>query len=208
MSGQALKTSTSSKCISVVLSGVGGQGTLVAGKLLGKVAMKTGLDVKVSEVHGMSQRGGSVITYVRMGCKVYSPIIDEGMADFCLFFEPLEAIRWVSLLKKGGTMIINSAPVKPLPVLLGNEKYPDRISERIKEAGEGNARVIEIDAKQTAVSFGSAKAANIVMIGALSIFTDIPESVWKESIEESFSEKPHLISMNLDAFQAGRDLVR
>ncbi|MBN1892277.1 MAG: indolepyruvate oxidoreductase subunit beta [Clostridiales bacterium] len=197
-----------SNCVSVVLAGVGGQGTLVAGKLLGTLAMKVGLDVKVSEVHGMSQRGGSVITYVRMGCKVFSPIIDEAMADYCLFFEPLEALRWVSLLKKGGTMIINNAKVMPLPVLLGNESYPQDISDIIVEASADRAEIIEIAARESALSVGSAKATNMVMLGALSVFMDIPQAVWEESIRETFSGKPDFIPMNIKAFRIGRDAAR
>ena len=201
-------TPTHSKCMSIVLAGVGGQGTLVAGKLLGTIAMKSGLDVKVSEVHGMSQRGGSVITYVRMGCKVFSSIIDEGTADYCLCFEPLEALRWAPLLKHGGTLIINDAKISPLPVLLGKEQYPEQIADTLKKASGDRARIIEINAKEAALSVGSAKAVNIIMLGALSVFTDIPESVWEESIRETFSGKSNLIPMNLEAFRIGRDLAK
>jgi indolepyruvate ferredoxin oxidoreductase beta subunit len=208
MNEMDMSTRPDSKCMSIVLAGVGGQGTLVAGKLLGTIAIKTGLDVKVSEVHGMSQRGGSVITYVRMGCKVYSPIIDEGTADYCLCFESLEALRWASLLKKGGTMIISKERIRPLPVLLGKEQYPENISDTLKEAAGDRARVIEINAREAALSAGSAKAVNIVMLGALSVFTDIPESVWEESIRETFSGKPKLIPMNLEAFRIGRDVAK
>lgn len=194
--------------ISIVLAGVGGQGTLVAGKLLGALALKAGLDVKVSEVHGMSQRGGSVITYVRMGKEVYSPIIEDGSADFCLFFESLEAIRWASLLKEGGTMIVNRQKILPLPVLLGKEEYPDSVFAGLQKAAGEHATVIEADALMIAKSVGSAKAVNIVMLGALSSFMDIDTDVWEESIKDIFSTKPKLIPMNLKAFQLGRDLVR
>jgi len=202
MQGQA------TNCLSIVLAGVGGQGTLVAGKLLGSIAMKTGLDCKVSEVHGMSQRGGSVITYVRMGNKVFSPIIDPGTADYCLCFEPLEALRWAPLLREGGTIIVNDAPVLPLPVLLGKEKYPEGITEALEKACGIRARVLQINAKDAAISVGSAKAVNMVMLGALSMFADIPETVWDEAIRETFSEKSKLIPMNLQAFRSGRDLAR
>ncbi len=198
----------SGKTLSIVLAGVGGQGTLIAGKLLGIVAMKLGLDVKVSEVHGMSQRGGSVITYVRMGKEVFSPIIDPGTAEFCLVFEKLEALRWASLLRDNGTMIISSQQIKPLPVLLGKEEYPAKISEKLQKAAAGHARVLEVDAVTAALSTGSAKAVNMVMLGALSIFTDIPLNIWEESIEEAFASKKKLIPMNQKAFQLGRDLVR
>ena len=112
---------------SIVLAGVGGQGTLIAGKLLGILSLKLGLDVKVSEVHGMSQRGGSVITYVKIGKEVHSPIVEPGTADFVLSFEEVEAVRWASLLKKDGVMIVNSQKIKSLPVLLGAVQYPDNV---------------------------------------------------------------------------------
>jgi indolepyruvate ferredoxin oxidoreductase beta subunit len=197
----------SGKVLSIVLAGVGGQGTLIAGKLLGIVAMKLGMDVKVSEVHGMSQRGGSVITYVRMGKEVFSPIIDPGTADYCLVFESLEAIRWASLLKDAGTMIISYQKIKPLPVLIGKEEYPTEICAHLQNASAGHARIIEVDAVTTALSTGSAKAVNMVMLGALSVFTSIPLHIWEESIEEAFSSKPKLVPMNSKAFQLGRDLV-
>jgi len=196
------------KILSVVLAGVGGQGTLIAGKLLGIVAMKLGMDVKVSEVHGMSQRGGSVITYVRMGKEVFSPIIDPGTADYCLVFEALESIRWASLLKAEGTMIISSQQIKPLPVLLGKEAYPTEICGQLQKASAGHARIIEVDAITAALSTGSAKAVNMVMLGALSVFTHIPLQIWEDSIEEAFSTKPKLVPMNRKAFQLGRDLVQ
>lgn len=198
----------SGKILSVVLAGVGGQGTLIAGKLLGIVAMKLGLDVKVSEVHGMSQRGGSVITYVRMGKEVFSPIIDPGTADYCLVFEALEAIRWASLLKADGTMIISSQQIKPLPVLIGKEEYPREICAQLQKATAGHAKIIEVDAVTAALSTGSAKAVNMVMLGALSVFTSIPLEIWDESIEEAFSAKAKLVPMNRKAFQLGRDLVQ
>ncbi len=194
--------------MNIALAGVGGQGTLVAGKLLGTVAIKLGLDVKVSEVHGMSQRGGSVITYVRMGSKVFSPIIEAGTADFCLAFEELEALRWSGLLKTSGTMIINSQKIRPLPVLMGKAQYPQEIRSVIESAADGKARIIEIDALAAALTAGSPRAVNMVMLGALSIFTDIPLDYWEESVMEVFAGKPKLIPINLQAFHFGRDLVR
>lgn len=194
--------------MNIALAGVGGQGTLVAGKLLGTVAIKLGLDVKVSEVHGMSQRGGSVITYVRMGSKVFSPIIETGTADFCLAFEELEALRWSGLLKTSGTMIINSQKIRPLPVLMGKTQYPQEIRSVIESAADGKARIIEIDALASALTAGSPRAVNMVMLGALSIFTDIPLDYWEESVMEVFAVKPKLIPINLQAFHFGRDLVR
>jgi len=194
--------------LNIVLAGVGGQGTLVAGKLLGFAAMKLGLDVKVSEVHGMSQRGGSVITYVRIGSKVYSPIIEAGTADYCLAFEELEGLRWSGLLKKGGTMIINSQKIRPLPVLMGKAEYPADIRETLEFAAADNARIVEIDALALALSAGSAKAVNMVMLGALSYISEIPLAIWEEAVMEVFSQKEKLIPLNLQAFHFGRDVMR
>jgi indolepyruvate ferredoxin oxidoreductase beta subunit len=194
--------------INVVLAGVGGQGTLVAGKLLGIVALKLNLDVKVSEVHGMSQRGGSVITYVRIGQKIYSPIIEEGTADYCLAFEELEGLRWSGLLKEGGTMIINSQKIRPLPVLMGKADYPSEIGAVLQRASGGGAKIYEIDALGAALSAGSPRAVNMVMMGALSVISGIPLSVWEESITEVFSGKEKLIPLNLQAFHLGRDAVK
>jgi len=192
------------KDISIVLAGVGGQGTLIAGKLLGILALKLGLDIKVSEVHGMSQRGGSVITYVRMGEKVYSPIIEEGMADYVLAFEEVEAVRWANLLKKDGILLVNSQKIKSLPVLLGNAEYPKNIKDALNLAAENRAKVVEFDALSAALSCGSSRAVNMVMVGALSAGMDIDKALWEEAINEAFASKAKLIPMNLQAFNKGR----
>lgn len=194
--------------LNIVLAGVGGQGTLVAGKLLGIVAIKLGLDVKVSEVHGMSQRGGSVITYVRIGNKVFSPIIEQGTADYCLAFEELEGLRWSGLLKKGGTMIINSQKIRPLPVLMGKAEYPQDIKQVLMKASTDDSHVVEIDALATALAAGSSRAVNMVMLGALSYISGIPLPVWEESVMDVFAQKEKLIPLNLQAFHFGRDLMR
>ena len=194
--------------LNIVLAGVGGQGTLVAGKLLGIAAIKLGLDVKVSEVHGMSQRGGSVITYVRIGSKVFSPIIEQGTADYCLAFEELEGLRWSGLLKKGGTMIINSQKIRPLPVLMGKAEYPQGIKEVLLKASTEDSHVVEIDALATALAAGSSRAVNMVMLGALSYISGIPLTVWEESVMDVFAQKEKLIPLNLQAFHFGRDLMR
>ena len=193
------------KDISIVLAGVGGQGTLIAGKLLGILALKLGLDIKVSEVHGMSQRGGSVITYVRMGEKVYSPIIEEGMADYVLAFEEVEAVRWSNLLKKDGVLLVNSQKIKSLPVLLGNAEYPDNIKDALNAAAEDRAKIVEFDALSAALECGSSRAVNMVMVGALSAGMDIDKALWEEAINEAFASKAKLIPMNLQAFNKGRD---
>ena len=120
---------------SIMIVGVGGQGSLLASKLLGKLLVDEGYDVKVSEVHGMSQRGGSVVTYVRFGDKVYSPVIEEGEADFIISFEKIEAARWVNCLKKGGKIIVNTQQIDPMPVIIGAAEYPQNVLEEIKAAG-------------------------------------------------------------------------
>ena len=196
------------KDISIVLAGVGGQGTLIAGKLLGILALKLGWDIKVSEVHGMSQRGGSVITYVRMGEKVYSPIIEEGMADYVLSFEEVEAVRWANLLKKNGTLLVNSQKIKSLPVLLGNAEYPENILDSLKGADQSQAKIVEFDALSAALECGSSKAVNMVMVGALSAGMDIDKSLWEEAINEAFASKAKLIPMNLQAFNKGREFCK
>lgn len=189
---------------SIVLAGVGGQGTLIAGKLLGILAMNLGLDVKVSEVHGMSQRGGSVVTYVKIAPQVHSPIIEEGTADFVLSFEEVESIRWGKLLKKGGTMIVNTQQIKSLPVLLGQMKYPEGIIESLKEAAGDDAKIVPIDATGLSLETGTTKATNIVMLGALSNYLGADEEQWKRAIEEAFASKPKTIPGNLLAFGKGR----
>lgn len=152
----------------IMIVGVGGQGTLLASKLLGYVLMQQGYDVKVSEVHGMSQRGGSVVTYVRFGDKVYSPVIDKGEADYILSFEKLEALRWIEYLKIGGQIITNTQEVDPMPVITGAMQYPDNIIEKLESAG---AKVDAKDFLSIAEEAGSAKAVNIVLMGRLSDYS-------------------------------------
>ena len=147
---------------SVMIVGVGGQGTLLASRLLGAAMVAEGYDVKVSEVHGMSQRGGSVVTYVRYGEKVYSPIIEEGEADIVLAFEQLEAARYLPYLKKGGAVVVNTQKMDPMPVVTGSTTYPEGLLEDMKKKG---ARVLALDALSLAEETGSAKAVNVVLIG-------------------------------------------
>ena len=179
----------------IMIVGVGGQGTL-----LGYVLMQQGYDVKVSEVHGMSQRGGSVVTYVRFGDKVYSPVIDKGEADYILSFEKLEALRWLEYLKTGGQIITNTQEVDPMPVITGAMQYPDNIIEKLEAAG---AKVDAKDFLSIAEEAGSAKAVNIVLMGRLSdYFEDIPYEVWDKAIDEIVPEKYR--ELNHRAFDLGR----
>lgn len=184
----------------IMIVGVGGQGTLLASKLLGYVLMENGYDVKVSEVHGMSQRGGSVVTYVRFGDKVYSPVIDKGEADYILSFEKLEAARWLSYLKKDGHMIINTQEVEPMPVIIGAAEYPQNLVEKIKAKG---AKVDALDFLKIAEEAGSAKAVNIALLGRLSkYFTEIKEESWQEAIEACVP--PKFLELNKKAFELGK----
>ena len=168
------------KTTSIMIVGVGGQGTLLASKLLGNVLLSQGYDVKVSEVHGMSQRGGSVVTYVRFGEKVYSPVVDLGEADYILSFELLESARWIGYLKKGGRLITNTHRTPPMPVITGAAEYPSNIEARLRELAD----VTALEAMPLAEQAGSAKAVNVVLVGVLSRSMDIPEENWLRAIEE------------------------
>ncbi len=184
---------------SIMIVGVGGQGTLLASKILGNLLLARGYDVKLSEVHGMSQRGGSVVTYCKYGEKVYSPIVDVGEADYILSFEALEAARWVRYLKDGGTLITNSAEMWPMPVITGAAKYPENIIPRLTEM----VKVVALDALSRARDAGSAKAVNVVLLGVLSKIMDIPEAEWIKALEETVPQK--FIEMNRKAFLRGRE---
>ena len=183
----------------VMIVGVGGQGSLLASKLLGKLLVDEGYDVKVSEVHGMSQRGGSVVTYVRFGDKVYSPIIDKGEADYIVSFEKLEAARYASFLKKGGKIIVNSQEIDPMPVITGAAEYPHDALEKLAASG---ADVDCVDALDLAIKAGSSKAVNIVLMGRLSLGLGIDEAKWTEAIKNTVA--PKFVEMNLKAFALGR----
>ena len=150
--------------MNIMIVGVGGQGTLLASRILGAAAQNIGQDVKLSEVHGMSQRGGSVVTYVKYGEKIASPIIEFGGADIILAFEQLEAYRYMPYLKKGGTYITNTQKTDPMPVICGNAKYPENIVDKIKNAG---IDIISCDALSLAKEAGNVKAVNVVLIGVL-----------------------------------------
>ena len=185
----------------IMIVGVGGQGSLLASKLLGHLLLSQGYDVKVSEVHGMSQRGGSVVTYVRYGDKVCSPVIDKGEADFIVSFEILEAARWLPFLKKDGRIVTNTQQIDPMPVITGAAEYPEDLVGKMKAKG---IHLDAIDALSAAVEAGSAKAVNIVLLGRLSKYFDFTEEEWMKAIEESVPEK--FIDMNKKAFIAGRNL--
>lgn len=184
----------------IMIVGVGGQGTLLASKLLGRMLLGRGYDVKVSEVHGMSQRGGSVVTYVRWGEKVYSPIIDKGQADFIVSFELLEAARWTEYLRPGGKIITNTQRINPMPVITGAAEYPENLTDKMAAAG---IELDAVDALSLAEEAGSSKAVNIVLMGRLSKWFDFTEQEWLDAIEKSVP--PKFLTMNQKAFCLGRN---
>ena len=185
---------------SIMIVGVGGQGTLLASKLLGRLLLQKGYDVKVSEVHGMSQRGGSVVTYVRYGRKVYSPIIDKGEADVIVSFELLEAARYAAFLKKDGVMITNTAKTNPMPVITGAAVYPEDLEGKLSALG---MKLDALDALSLAEQAGSAKAVNLVLVGKLSRYFDYDEETWMKVVEESVPSK--FLELNKKAFLLGRN---
>ncbi len=189
-----------SNSVNVMIVGVGGQGTLLASRILGNTVISAGYDVKVSEVHGMSQRGGSVVTYVKYGDKINSPIIDNGEADIILAFEKLEAYRALPFLKDGGKMIVNDQQINPMPVITGAAEYPENIIEKLKS----KVSVTAVDALSLATEAGSFKAVNVVLIGILAKNTNIPYEEWVNTIKTTVPEK--FLEINLKAFELGYNL--
>lgn len=181
--------------MNILIAGVGGQGTLLASRVLGTYAIEKGLDCKLSEVHGMAQRGGSVVTFVRMGDKVHSPLIEEGEADVILAFERLEALRWAHYLKKGGILMYSSQEIMPMPVVIGAAKYPH---------GQSPKNSLEIPALETALNLGNTKVANTVMLGALSKKMGLDYNVALESLLKNIPQKT--IELNTKAFNAGYNM--
>lgn len=183
----------------VMIVGVGGQGSLLASKLLGRLLLDSGLDVKVSEVHGMSQRGGSVVTYVRYGDKVSSPVIDEGEADYIVSFELLEAARWLPYLKKGGVIVTNTQQTDPMPVITGAAVYPEDLIQKIKDK---EVKIDALDCLDIATRAGSAKAVNLVLMGRLSHYFEMSDEAWQDAIEKSVPKA--FLEINKQAFEMGR----
>ena len=183
---------------SIMIVGVGGQGSLLASKLLGRLLINEGFDAKVSEVHGMSQRGGAVVTYVRCGAKVHSPIVDQGQAELLVSFELLEAARWLELLAPGGTVVTNTQQINPIPVIMGVAEYPENLVEKFEATG---AKVDAIDALTLAEKAGSTKTVNIVMMGRLSKYFPFPMETWEKALEAVVP--PKFLEVNRLAFKAG-----
>ena len=184
----------------IMIVGVGGQGTLLASRILGNAVIRQGYDVKVSEVHGMSQRGGSVVTYVKYGDAVHSPIIDKGEADIILAFELLEAYRALPWLKKGGKMIVNDQRINPMPVITGAASYPSDIADKLAAQVDLTA----VDALALATEAGNIKAVNVVLIGVMAKSTSIPYEEWVETIKATVPAK--FLEVNLKAFDLGYHL--
>ena len=187
-----------SKTTSIMIVGVGGQGSLLASKLLGRLLTDEGYDVKVSEVHGMSQRGGSVVTYVRFGEKVYSPIVTAGEADFIIAFEKLEAARYAPFLKSDGRIIVNTQQIDPMPVIIGAAEYPTDVLSELSDKG---LKVEALDALTPAIEAGSSKAVNIVLMGRFAKYFDIPKEKWIAAIENTVN--PKFVVMYKKAFELG-----
>lgn len=184
--------------LNVVIVGVGGQGTLLASKVLGRLAGMLGYDVKVSEVHGMSQRGGSVTTYVRLNRdKVYAPLVEQGGADYVLAFEELEALRALPYVRPGGTIIVNTQHILPMPVISGAAEYPAEILETLRQS----AQVVAMDALTAAKTAGTQRAVNTVLLGGLAARLPFDKKVWTDALAASVP--PRFAEMNLAAFEAG-----
>lgn len=186
------------KSLNILIVGVGGQGTLLTSKVLGCLAGLIGQDVKVSELHGMAQRGGSVVTHVRFGDRVAAPLIDEGQADVILAFEKLEALRYSNFLRPGGKIIVNDLQIWPMPVILGNAEYPADVLEQLQAICDD---VTCVDATSMAAKAGSSKALNTVMLGILAKTMDVPAEKWEQALEQTVPER--FVALNRKAFELG-----
>lgn len=185
----------------ILLVGVGGQGILLASEILSETFMLAGFDVKKSEIHGMSQRGGSVVSHVRFGDKVFSPIVPEGEGDILFGFELMETLRALPLLRKGGKVVANDLQIPPSSVLMGKENYPERVTERIIERFPD---FLLVDGHGLAVKAGNARAANTVLLGAVSRRIDVAEEYWLQALERMVPTKA--LEINRKAFMLGREL--
>lgn len=191
------------KTSNILLCGVGGQGILLASEIISSALMKAGYDVKQSEVHGMAQRGGSVISHIRFGKKVYSPLIEPGSADIVVSFEMLEALRYLPYMNKKTRVIVNTQKILPAPVATGIDTYPQDVLDRLRQMG---LAVFSVDAFETAKSMGEPRAVNMILVGALSAFLPLDEKVFLQVITGRIPEK--IRRVNTEAFLKGRDVVR
>ena len=185
----------------IMIVGVGGQGTLLTSRILGGITVEAGYDVKLSEVHGMAQRGGSVVTYVRYGEKVAEPIVEEGQADVLIAFERLEALRYAHFLKKDGVIIVNDQRIDPMPVVTGVANYPDGIIEKLSK----KSRVVSVDAMDEAIKMGNSRVFNVIILGIAAKNMDFPKEQWIEVIKKTVP--PKTIDINVAAFEKGYELA-
>lgn len=185
----------------ILIVGVGGQGTLLASKLMGRILLDEGHDVKVSEVHGMSQRGGSVVTYVRYGSEVFSTVIDRGEADIIISFEALESARWLSYLKPGGVIITSVQEIMPMPVITGAAEYPENLIGKINDKG---VKTVPVPAAELATDAGNIRSVNLVLLGVAAKYMDIDKQKWIETIKVTVPAKT--IDTNIKAFENGYNL--
>lgn len=185
----------------IMIVGVGGQGTLLTSRILGGITVEARYDVKLSEVHGMAQRGGSVVTYVRYGEKVAEPIVEEGQADVLIAFERLEALRYAHFLKKDGVIIVNDQRIDPMPVVTGVAKYPDGIIEKLSK----KYRVVSVDAMDEAIKMGNSRVFNVIILGIAAKNMDFPKEQWIEVIKKTVP--PKTIDINVAAFEKGYELA-
>ena len=192
-------TKNNSACTNILIVGVGGQGTILTSHILGEVLLNSGYDVKISEIHGMSQRGGNVATQVRFGEQVYSPIIRPGTADILLAFEQLEALRYAKWLKEDGIAIVSDQQIMPMPVVTGTAKYPENIAAALSETIKNP---VFFDALALAKEAGNAKSVNVLLLGVLSNYLEIEEAVWLDAINKVVADK--FAEANLKAFAMGR----
>ena len=184
----------------IMIVGVGGQGTLLTSRILGGLAIHAGYDVKLSEVHGMAQRGGSVVTFVRYGTRVHEPIVEEGQADVLIAFERLEALRYAHFLKKGGAIVVNDQRIDPMPVVIGGAKYPDNILEEL----EKTHRVYKVNAIEEAKKLGNNRVFNVIVLGIAAQHMDFKKEDWLAVIEKTVPAKT--VELNLKAFETGYNL--
>ncbi|ABP67637.1 Indolepyruvate ferredoxin oxidoreductase [Caldicellulosiruptor saccharolyticus DSM 8903] len=186
--------------LNILIVGVGGQGNILLSKILGEVFLNVGYDVKISEVHGMAQRGGSVVTYVKAGKKVFSPLIDKAEADYIIAFEKLEALRWIEYLKKEGILIYSDYEIPPMSIITGLYKYPD-VDKIITELG---VKFYKINIPPLLTKIGNPRVQNTIMLGVFSRLTGIEENFFKKAIENNV--KPEFVEINLKAFAMGRNV--
>ena len=194
--------SGNNETVNLIFSGVGGQGVLLATELICGAALQGGMDVKKSEIHGMAQRGGSVVSHVRYGKKVFSPIIEKGTADVVVSFELLEAARYLDYLKPGGMVIVNDLRLAPMPVLTGKAEYPTDLDQRLAAKAE---KVYKLPAQELANSIGNKNVVNVVILGALSKLLEFDEAHWKSVLDKRVPQR--FLEVNRIAFAEGRNLV-